>query len=135
MTGRPPRLADVRKHARWMAHPDDRILEYLCLRGPRRLFPLHRELAEVATEMDYPRVYLEARLERLTGHGLLDRRPDGNYEITDAGRAYLAGELDAGELRRVDAGDDREERSGGGAGTPTDDREESVGGDRSVDVV
>ncbi len=43
------------------------------------------------------------RLRELAEHGLLEKAEDkrGYYRITDRGRAYLAGELDADELEKV----------------------------------
>lgn len=80
----------VRRHADWMAQPDDRLLEHLLLEGVRRRFQLREEFAE--RDLHYPDKYLEFRLEKLREHGLVSRRRNGAYAITDDGRAYLAGE-------------------------------------------
>ena len=80
----------VRRHADWMDQPDDRLLEHLLLAGIRRRFQLREEFAERG--LNYPDKYLEFRLERLREHGLVSRRQNGAYEITDDGRSYLAGE-------------------------------------------
>jgi len=80
----------VRRHADWMAQPDDRLLEHLLLEGVRRRFQLHEEFAKRG--LHYPDKYLEFRLEKLREYGLVSRQQNGAYEITDDGRAYLAGE-------------------------------------------
>lgn len=80
----------VRRHADWMAQPDDRLLEHLELRGPRRRFELREEFVDRG--LRYPDRYLEFRLNQLQQHGLVTRRDDGTYEITAAGQGYLVGE-------------------------------------------
>ena len=73
---------------------DNRILETLDESGlilsPRVL----------AVNTDYTRNYVTARLTELGTEGLVEKVDDGLYRITDRGRAYLAGDLDADELER-----------------------------------
>lgn len=75
-----------------MTQADDRILETLAdsdlVLSPRVL----------STNTDYSRHYLSTRLGELRDSGLVDRVDEGLYQITDRGRAYLDGELDASEL-------------------------------------
>ncbi|ELY97918.1 helix-turn-helix domain-containing protein [Natrialba asiatica] len=75
-----------------MTQADDRILETLSdsslILSPRVL----------AVNTDYSRHYLSTRLGKLRDAELVDRIDEGLYQITDRGRAYLAGELDAEEL-------------------------------------
>lgn len=75
-----------------MTQGDDRILETLESSG---LVLSPRVLAE---NTDYTRNYINKRLKKLRENDLVDRVDDGLYSITDRGRAYLAGELDADDL-------------------------------------
>ncbi|WP_049895391.1 hypothetical protein [Halopiger xanaduensis] len=45
------------------------------------------------------------RMDRLAEHGLLEQTEDGKgspYKITEKGRAYLSGDLDAADLERTE---------------------------------
>ncbi|WP_080506910.1 winged helix-turn-helix domain-containing protein [Halorubrum distributum] len=82
----------MRKPADWMQMPtDDRILE--ALEGGLRLTP-----AVIAENIDKSRTHVSRRLSDLTDYGLIEKPKRGYYEITDVGREYLDGELDAGDL-------------------------------------
>jgi len=82
----------MRKPADWMQMPtDDRILE--ALEGGLRLTP-----AVIAENIDKSRTHVSRRLSELTDYGLVEKPKRGYYEITDRGREYLAGELDANDL-------------------------------------
>ncbi|ELZ27828.1 hypothetical protein C473_16509 [Halorubrum distributum JCM 10247] len=70
---------------------DDRILE--ALEGGLRLTP-----AVIAENIDKSRTHVSRRLSDLTDYGLIEKPKRGYYEITDVGREYLDGELDAGDL-------------------------------------
>lgn len=52
----------------------------------------------IASNIDYSRQYVNQRVRVLTTNDLLESKGDGLYRITDRGRAYLAGELDADDL-------------------------------------
>ena len=75
-----------------MTQADDRILETLddsgLLLSPRIL----------AVNNDYTRQHVSRRLSRLVDAGLVERVDEGLYKVTDQGRAYLAGDLDAEDL-------------------------------------
>ncbi|OIB56281.1 MarR family transcriptional regulator [Natrialba sp. SSL1] len=75
-----------------MTQADDRILETLSdselILSPRVL----------AVNTDYSRHYLSTRLGKLHDADLVDRVDEGLYQITDRGRAYLNGDLEADEL-------------------------------------
>lgn len=105
----------MRKHAEWMAHPDDRILEFLAENGTHRLEGIRSGLKANGSDLVYPRRYLEKRCERLLEHGLVgtDGRPD-RYAITTTGRAYLQGSLDAASLEG--SGPSESDESGDGLG-------------------
>lgn len=88
----------MRKHADWMAQPDDRILELLHGDGPHHRWEIREALKTAGRDMEYPKKYLEFRTASLLTHGLIKRQQDGRLEIADRGRDYLTGDLDAGEL-------------------------------------
>ncbi|WP_123619203.1 winged helix-turn-helix domain-containing protein [Halorubrum sp. CSM-61] len=82
----------MRKPADWMQMPtDDRILEVL--ESGFRFTP-----AVIAENIDKSRTHVSRRLSELTDYGLVERPKRGYYEITDRGREYLAGEINAEEL-------------------------------------
>ena len=71
---------------------DERILEALASSG-MILSP-----SVIAINIDKSRSQVNRRLSTLVEYGLIDRVKRGYYEITDAGNAYLTGDLDASEL-------------------------------------
>ena len=71
---------------------DERILEALESSG------LILSPAVIAINIDKSRSEVNRRLSTLVEYGLVTRIQQGYYEITDAGREYLAGELDASTL-------------------------------------
>ena len=70
---------------------DDRILE--ALESGLRLTP-----AVIGENIDRSRQHVTRRLSALTERGFVEKPKRGYYEITNLGREYLAGELDASEL-------------------------------------
>jgi len=90
----------VRKHAKWMAKPDDRILEYCSRHGPQRPLELRDGLRTVARDLNLPLVYVEKRCEILSDYGLLEHDfRSRRYEATSFAEEYLDGVLDAGRLK------------------------------------
>lgn len=75
-----------------MTQGDDRILETLA-DSDLVLSP-----AVIAINTEYTRNYVNKRVAVLHENGLIERVQDGYYQITEKGRGYLAGELDASEL-------------------------------------
>jgi len=75
-----------------MNQTDDRILELLEESG------LILSPAVMAKNLDYSRSWVSERTGRLVQAGLVEQVDDGYYRVSDRGRAYLAGELDAEEL-------------------------------------
>lgn len=75
-----------------MTRADDRLLETLAesslILSPRVL----------SVNTDYSRHYVSERLAILLDGGLVEKENDGLYQITEKGRAYLAGDLDADDL-------------------------------------
>ncbi len=88
----------MRPRPEWMSLKDGLILEFLethDLELPAK--PLYRNLNRHGHEIGYSTV--RQRLGELEDHGLLEKVDEaGYYQITETGRAYLDGELEAGDL-------------------------------------
>ena len=82
----------MRPQVDWMNQTDDRILELL------EESELILSPAVMAKNLEYNRSWVSERLGKLVGSGLVDQVEDGYYRISDRGRGYLAGEIDADEL-------------------------------------
>jgi predicted transcriptional regulator len=52
----------------------------------------------MAVNLDYTRNWVSRRVSKLLDAGLVERVNGAYYRITDKGRSYLSGELDAEEL-------------------------------------
>ncbi|GAB3327804.1 winged helix-turn-helix domain-containing protein [Haloplanus salinarum] len=81
----------MRQRADWMVPSDDAILEYLADAG--EVPP-----AVIGRNIDSHPNYVGERCRTLASYGLVDRREDGYYALTDYGRRYLSGDLDATQL-------------------------------------
>lgn len=92
----------MRKHADWMAHADERVLEFLDERGHYQPAQIARELGEVGVDMDFHPGYIGRRCRMLRQYGFLENLGNGVYGVTERGEAFLAGELDAGTIEAVD---------------------------------
>ncbi|MDB2285458.1 helix-turn-helix domain-containing protein [Halorubrum ezzemoulense] len=75
-----------------MNQTDDRILELLD-ESDLILTP-----AVIARNLDYTRNWISRRISELEDAGLVDPVDSGYYRISERGRAYLAGEIDADDL-------------------------------------
>ena len=82
----------MRPRVDWMNQTDDRILDLLD-ESDLTLSP-----AVVAVNLDYSRNWVSRRMSRLEDAELVEKVDGSYYRITDRGRAYLEGELDADEL-------------------------------------
>ncbi|AVP39969.1 transcriptional regulator [Halorubrum pleomorphic virus 9] len=82
----------MRPRVSWMTQGDDRILETLESSG------IVLSPAVLAYNTDYTRNYVNKRLRKLRHKDLVVRVDSGYYEITDRGRAYLAGNLNSEDL-------------------------------------
>jgi len=82
----------MRPRVPWMNQTDDRILEALD-ESDMFLTP-----AVLAKNLDYSRVWVSNRLQKLVDVGLIENPEKSYYRITERGRAYLTGQLDAEEL-------------------------------------
>jgi len=82
----------MRPRVEWMTRADDYILEFLdetdIVATPQ----------VIAANIDYSRQYVNQRIRLLADNNLVQNTGDGLYRITDHGRSYLEGELDADEL-------------------------------------
>ncbi|SDC06525.1 winged helix-turn-helix domain-containing protein [Natrinema hispanicum] len=81
----------MRKRADWMVRADEVILEVLesdLLLGP----------TTIAKNGDLSRQHVSNRLSILIAYGLVERVEEGYYRITDRGKRWLRGEIDASEL-------------------------------------
>jgi len=86
----------MRPRVDWMNQTDDRILELLRESG------LELTPAALAHNLDYSRSWISRRISKMADAGLVDTAEDGYYGITDKGRAYLAGDLNADDLEDND---------------------------------
>ncbi len=84
-----------------MTGPDDTILEFFeekDLAAPPKI--VYENIVERYNLLDISYGHLNRRIRELKTHGLLEEYDGirGGYEISEKGRAYLAGELDRDEL-------------------------------------
>ena len=77
-----------------MNQTDDRVLELLKESG------LKLNPSAIAVNLEYSRSWVSRRCKMLADAGLVETTEDSYYQITDRGRAYLAGDLDAEDLER-----------------------------------
>lgn len=86
-----------RPRVSWMTAADDRILEFLLNEGNE---PLVATPAMVEMNIDYKIAHIRNRLRELQLAGLVEYFDEdrGAYQISERGRSYLAGELDAEDL-------------------------------------
>jgi predicted transcriptional regulator len=82
----------MRPRVEWMTRADDYILEFF------EETDIVSTPHVVSANIDYSRQYVNRRVRKLAEHELLESEGDGLYRITDRGRDYLAGDLDADEL-------------------------------------
>lgn len=82
---------DVRQRADWMRPMDDPILEFIDQEG--NVNPQTFGVHDVASSD-----YAGDRLPVLGQYGLVEKVSPGLYRLTETGRGYLDGEVDASEL-------------------------------------
>ena len=82
----------MRPRVEWMNQTDDRILELLA-ESDLILTP-----AVIGKNLEYTRNWVSRRIGKLEDASLVEPVDSGYYRITDRGRAYLSGEIDADEL-------------------------------------
>lgn len=81
----------TRDRADWMMPVDERILELLDQRG--NLTPRYVSKTGVCSQS-----YASDRLSMMARYGLVDRMTHGLYRLTDDGKGFLGGEVDASGL-------------------------------------
>ncbi|WP_280536611.1 winged-helix domain-containing protein [Halopenitus sp. POP-27] len=81
-----------RKRGEWQTSLDDEILEILAS-SELVLSP-----SIIAYNLDRSREGVASRIRILTNYGLIEKEQRGKYKITESGRNYLKGELDASQL-------------------------------------
>jgi DNA-binding PadR family transcriptional regulator len=93
---------DIRRSAGEMRLLDDRILELLAVRdAPMGPTECRDQLADTGAGMDFAASYVGERLRALADLGLVDQHGTDNrpiYTLTDAGKSYLTGGVDAETL-------------------------------------
>ena len=85
----------MRKRADWMNQADEKILEVL--EGGLMLGP-----TTIAKNGDLSRSWVSNRLSILQAYGFVEQVEEGYYQITDRGRRWLEGEVDASELDPIE---------------------------------
>lgn len=93
----------MRPRVEGMTGDDDSILEFFDRQDEGLTLPpavVHYNLAEVHKATDKSKETIARRMRKLTKRGLLKKTDDnkGYYRLTDKGRAYLAGDLEAEDL-------------------------------------
>lgn len=88
----------MRKHANWLTQTDERILEFLREYGNHPPSGIQHRLSEIGVDMEYHANHVGRRCRELEEFGLLHNVGGGTYAITDDGKEYLNGDLDAGTL-------------------------------------
>ncbi|RQG97070.1 ArsR family transcriptional regulator [Natrarchaeobius chitinivorans] len=83
----------------WMTRADDSILEFLLNEGNQ---PIVANPSTVEANIDYKISHVRRRLRELQRQGLLEYYDEdrGLYRISEKGRSYLEGELEAADLER-----------------------------------
>jgi Mn-dependent DtxR family transcriptional regulator len=105
----------MRRSADWMVLADDRILEFLNETGEAHSATTLKKESGISAA----RSSISKRLNRLADAGLLQRLPNGVFQITDKGEAYLNQEYDVDRgvyLERDDDADDPTPSTGEGVG-------------------
>ncbi|ELY97551.1 phage PhiH1 repressor protein [Natrialba chahannaoensis JCM 10990] len=82
----------MRPRVDWMNQTDNRILELLD-ESELVLSP-----AVTAINLDYSRNWVSRRMSKLEKAHLIEKVDGSYYQITDRGRAYMNGDLEADEL-------------------------------------
>lgn len=83
----------MRPRVDWMTQADERVLEFLHQKD------IVASPTVIAANIDYTQEYISLRCRKLTNAGLLQRVDASNYRVTDLGERFLAGDVDAEELK------------------------------------
>jgi len=82
----------MRPRVEWMNQTDNRILELLDESN------LILSPAVTAVNLDYSRNWVSRRMSKLEDADLIEKVNGSYYQITDRGRAYLEGDLEADDF-------------------------------------
>lgn len=93
-----PAYLFMRRHAGWLSQADERILEFLSEYGNHQPKAIRDRLDSIGRDMEYHPEHISRECRKLTNRGLLVNVGGGTYSITEAGREFLSGELDAGDI-------------------------------------
>jgi DNA-binding PadR family transcriptional regulator len=90
----------LRLSADWMVKADDRILEFLEAEGPHSPKRISED-----DRMFFKKKHINMRLLKLAEVGLVEKDEIGRgiYSISESGKEYLAGNLDARDLPEPDS--------------------------------
>jgi DNA-binding IclR family transcriptional regulator len=90
----------IRRHAEWMRLIDERILELLKAEDQAlRSRAIQDRLGELSPHLEYPKQYIDARLDRLLYYRLVETDGESwKYCLSEHGFSYLNGALDANDL-------------------------------------
>ncbi len=79
---------------------DERILELLKTEDrPLASKAIKIRLGELSPQLEYPKQYIDARLDRLLYHRLVETEGEAwQYRLSEHGASYLNGVLDASDL-------------------------------------
>ena len=82
----------MRPRVTWMTGADNRTLEFLYEKD------IVATPHVISANIDYSQQYINERVRVLEQNGLVQQTEGALYQITDRGRAYLTGDLDADDL-------------------------------------
>lgn len=75
-----------------MSQADERVLEFLHEKD------IVASPTVIAANIDYTAEYISRRCRKLANAGLLQRVDPSNYRLTDLGRDFVEGNVDADEI-------------------------------------
>lgn len=75
-----------------MTQADERVLEFLHEKD------IVASPTVIAANIDYTAEYISRRCRKLANAGLLQRVDPSNYRLTDLGRDFVDGDVDADEI-------------------------------------
>lgn len=82
----------MRPRIDWMTQADERVLEFLHEKD------IVASPTVIAANIDYTAEYISRRCRKLADAGLLQRVDPSNYRLTDLGRDFIDGDVDADEI-------------------------------------
>ena len=88
----------MRKPGGWNEPVDERILELLAVAGPMQPKTISEEFERRSGAVRYHPNTIGRRCRELEARGFLQKTGAGVYSITDRGREFLEGDLDADDL-------------------------------------